>query len=282
MRSLNLVLTLLLHSLRALGRSRSDLILENLALRQQVAVFTRTKPRAQLEPEDRILWVALRQSWSRWRDALAIVKPETVVTWHRSAFRRYWTSLSKPPGRPKLRAEIRALVVRMASENSTWGAPRIHGELLKLGLRVSQRTVSRYLPRDRPGNGAGKEWLTFLRNHREVLTAPECIRSDNGSEFTATAVREWLGWLGVETLFIEPGSPWENGYIESFNGKLRDELLDREIFYTLREAQVLIERWRREYNTVRPHSALGYRPPAPEAVWLPPTSASLQSAAALV
>ncbi len=171
MRSLNLVLTLLLHSLRALGRSRSDLILENLALRQQVAVFTRTKPRAQLEPGDRILWVALRQSWSRWRDALAIVKPETVVTWHRSAFRRYWTSLSKPPGRPKLGAEIRALVVRMASENSTWGAPRIHGELLKLGLRVSQRTVSRYLPRDRPGNGAGKEWLTFLRNHREVLTA---------------------------------------------------------------------------------------------------------------
>ena len=170
MRSLNLVLTLLLHSLRALGRSRSDLILENLALRQQVAVFTRTKPRAQLEPEDRILWVALRQSWSRWRDALAIVKPETVVSWHRSAFRRYWTALSKPPGRPKLGAEIRALVVRMASENPTWGAPRIHGELLKLGLRVSQRTVSRYLPRDRPGTGAGKEWLTFLRNHREVLT----------------------------------------------------------------------------------------------------------------
>ncbi len=171
MRSLNLVLTLLLHSLRALGRSRSDLILENLALRQQVAVFTRTKPRAQLEPEDRILWVALRQSWSRWRDALAIVKPETVVSWHRSAFRRYWTSLSNPPGRPKLGAEIRALVVRMASENPTWGAPRIHGELLKLGFRVSERTVSRYLPRDRPGQGAGKGWVTFLRNHREVLAA---------------------------------------------------------------------------------------------------------------
>jgi transposase InsO family protein len=115
-----------------------------------------------------------------------------------------------------------------------------------------------------------------------VLGTPECIRSDNGSEFTATAVREWLGRLGVETLFIEPASPWENGYVESFNGKLRDELLDREIFYTLQEAQVLIERWRREYNTVRPHSALGYRPPAPEAVWLPPTSASLQSAVALV
>jgi len=94
---------------------------------------------------------------------------------------------------------------------------------------------------------------------------PEHIRSDNGPEFTARAVRRWLNQLGVKTLFIEPGSPWENGYIESFNGKLRDELLKREIFTTLEEARVLIEQWRREYNQVRPHSALGYRPPAPEA-----------------
>lgn len=95
---------------------------------------------------------------------------------------------------------------------------------------------------------------------------PDFIRSDNGPEFAATAVREWLEQVGVKTLFIEPGSPWENGYNESFNGKLRDELLAREIFYTLHEAQVLIERWRVAYNTVRPHSALGYRPPAPAAV----------------
>ena len=90
---------------------------------------------------------------------------------------------------------------------------------------------------------------------------PEFIRSDNGAEFTAKAVREWLARVNVQTLFIAPGSPWENGYIESFNGKLRDELLDREIFYTLGEAKILIERWRQEYNTYRPHSALGYRPP---------------------
>ena len=99
--------------------------------------------------------------------------------------------------------------------------------------------------------------------------APTYLRSDNGSEFTATAVREWLETVGVKTLFIEPGSPWENGYVESFNGKLRDELLNGEIFYTLREAQVIIERWRREYNTFRPHSSLGYRPPAPETVQWP-------------
>jgi len=95
---------------------------------------------------------------------------------------------------------------------------------------------------------------------------PDYIRSDNGGEFTAKAVRRWLNRLGVKTLFIEPGSPWENGYIESFNGKLRDELLNREIFTTLEEARVLIEQWRREYNQIRPHSSLGYRPPAPEAI----------------
>jgi putative transposase len=95
---------------------------------------------------------------------------------------------------------------------------------------------------------------------------PGHIRSDNGPEFTAKAVREWLSKVGVKTMFIEPGSPWENGYIESFNGKFRDELLNGEIFTTLLEARVLIENWRREYNHIRPHSSLGYRPPAPQTI----------------
>ena len=99
-----------------------------------------------------------------------------------------------------------------------------------------------------------------------VRCVPEHIRSDNGSEFTATAVRTWLKKMDVKTLYIEPGSPWENGYIESFNGKFRDELLNGEIFYTLHEARVVIEGWRQMYNTVRPHSALGYQPPAPVVV----------------
>jgi transposase InsO family protein len=109
------------------------------------------------------------------------------------------------------------------------------------------------------------ERLTWLMVTRGV---PGHIRSDNGPEFTAKAVRDWLGRVGVGTLFIEPGSPWENGYIESFNGKLRDELLSGEVFYTLKEAKVLIEMWRQHYNEVRPHSSLGYRPPAP-AAWTP-------------
>jgi len=144
---------------------------------------------------------------------------------------------------------------------------------------------------DRTSDGRSFRMLTILDEHsRESLSiltkrsltskdvldelyklflmrgTPEYIRSDNGAEFTAKVVREWLHDLEVTTLFIEPGSPWENGYIESFNGKLRDELLDREIFTNLLEAQVLIEGWRKEYNQVRPHSSLGYRPPAPEAI----------------
>jgi putative transposase len=106
--------------------------------------------------------------------------------------------------------------------------------------------------------------ISELFNLFVLRSIPEYIRSDNGSEFTAREIRLWLGRIGVKTLYIEPGSPWENGYIESFNGKMRDELLNREIFTTLTEAKVLIEEWRREYNQFRPHSALGYHPPAPE------------------
>ena len=96
--------------------------------------------------------------------------------------------------------------------------------------------------------------------------SPAFIRSDNGPEFIAQAVRDWIAAVGAKTAYIEPGSPWENGYCESFNGRFRDELLNGEIFYSLREAQIIIEEWRKHYNTKRPHSALGYRPPAPEAI----------------
>ena len=107
------------------------------------------------------------------------------------------------------------------------------------------------------------ERLAWLMATRGV---PGYIRSDNGAAFTAKAVRGWLKRVGVKTLYIEPGSPWENGYIESFNGRLRDELLNGEVFTSLLEAKVLIERWRVHYNTARPHPSLGYSPPAPETV----------------
>ncbi len=113
---------------------------------------------------------------------------------------------------------------------------------------------------------------------------PEHVRSDNGPEFVAKALQEWIGAVGAKTAYIAPGSPWENGYIESFNARLRDELLNGEIFYSLREAQIVIESWRRHYNAVRPHQSLGYRPPAPEvfvpalAAWPPTRSAGASPA----
>jgi transposase InsO family protein len=122
---------------------------------------------------------------------------------------------------------------------------------------------------------SSQDVLDVLRDLFVERGAPEYIRSDNGAEFTAKAVRQWLKDVAVKTLFIEPASPWENGYNESFNGKLRDELLAREIFYTVQEAKVLIEGWRVQYNQIRPHSSLGYRPPAPAAI---ETEAELKSA----
>jgi putative transposase len=124
-----------------------------------------------------------------------------------------------------------------------------------------------------------QECLTDLFCQRGV---PVYIRSDNGSEFSNDQIRTWLNELAVKPLFIEPGSPWENGFIESFNGKFRDELLNREIFYTLKEAQIIIEQWRREYNQIRPHSSLNYRPPAPEAMLPLPLAVPLLAPVAVI
>ena len=153
-------------------RSRSDTALEVLALRQQVAVLKRKRPRPVLNSLDRLFWTALRHFWSRWADVLVIVKPETVIGWHRASFRLYWRWRSRPRGgRPKITEEIRVLIRRLAQENPDWGAPRIHGELQKLGFVVSERSVARYLRRVRRRGDPGKRWLTFLQNHREVIAA---------------------------------------------------------------------------------------------------------------
>ncbi len=147
-------------------------MLENLALRQQLStVLQKRWPR--IGPVERAFWVVLRRVWAEWSDAVVIVKPETVIGWHRAGFALYWRWLSRrrrSPGRVAVGREIRDLVRKMAAENG-WGAPRIHGELLKLGFRVSERTVSRYLRTVRRRPGARQSWLTFLRNHREVIVA---------------------------------------------------------------------------------------------------------------
>jgi transposase InsO family protein len=139
-----------------------------------------------------------------------------------------------------------------------------NGRALKI-LTVVDEYSRQCLEIEVAGKLTSRDVLRVLAKLMLRYGVPDHIRSDNGPEFVAKAVRKWLARLDVTTLFIEPGSPWENGYVESFNGKLRDELLNGEIFYTVQEAKVLIEMWRRHYNQVRPHSSLGYRPPAPEA-----------------
>jgi len=162
----------LLTAVRVFFHSRNDTALEILALRQQLILLKRKRPRPRLSQFDRLFWIILYCFWSRWAEVLVAVKPETVVGWHRAGFRLFWKWQSRArAGRPKTTAEIRALIRRLAEENPNWGAPRIHGELQKLGFVVSERTVARYLQRVQRHGDPGKSWLTFLTNHREVIAA---------------------------------------------------------------------------------------------------------------
>lgn len=153
--------------------ARHRLALEIAALRQQLAVFKRKQPRPRLSRLDRLFWMVLKRVYSHWADVLVVVKPETVVSWHRAGFRVFWRWRSRQPGRPKINREIRQLIRRMKAENPGWGAPRIHGELIQLGFYVSEPTVSRYLQRLRRrfDESKAKRWLKFLNNHREVIAA---------------------------------------------------------------------------------------------------------------
>jgi putative transposase len=157
--------------LRATLKARRDLALENLALRQQLAVLKRSHTRPKLKQSDRLFWIWLSRTWSGWRAALIIVKPATVVGWHRKGFRLHWTRLSRRGvgGRPAVSLEVRTLIQQMATANPLWGAPRIHGELLKLGINVSERSVSRLMPRRR--QPPSQTWRTFLANHLHEIAS---------------------------------------------------------------------------------------------------------------
>jgi putative transposase len=156
----------------AFFRSRANLAVEILALRQQVAVLKRKRPRPPLSSSDRLFWVLLRRFWSAWKDTLVVVKPDTVVAWHRAGFRWYWRWKSlRRRGRPRITSELRELIRHLAEENAGWGAPNIHGELRKLGFEVAERTVARYLRRLQRRGDPKKSWLAFLHNHREAIVA---------------------------------------------------------------------------------------------------------------
>jgi len=236
--------------------------------------------RSRLRPDEARLvvrMVALATAYGRYgyRRITGLLRQEG---WRVNAKRieRLWRreGLKVPARQPKRGRlwvnEASCVRLRPAYRNHVWAYDFVHerthdGRALRLLTVVDEYTreclairVARRL--------TSEDVLQQLTELFVARGTPTCLRSDNGPELTATAVREWLARVGVTPLFIAPGSPWENGYIESFNGKLRDELLDRELFYTLAEAQILTEWWRQEYNHLRPHSALGYRPPAPAAI----------------
>jgi len=161
-------------ALYRLVRNRRDLLLENLVLRQQLTVLKRHRPRPNLTLFDKTFWIAVSRLWSPWKRSLIIVTPESVVRWHRAGFRIYWKLISKvrrPIGRRPTPKDMRQMIFQMVRENPTWGAPRIHGELLMLGFDVSERTISRWMRRAPRDPEPAKRWLAFLRNHREAIAA---------------------------------------------------------------------------------------------------------------
>jgi len=154
--------------------SRQSLLIENLVLRQQLAVFKRKHSRPRLASMDKYFWIVVRRFWSSWTTALIVVTPDTVVRWHRTGFQLYWRLLSrarKQLGRRPVSQEIRELIFKIVSENPTWRAPRIHGELMMLGIEISERSVARWMRRAPRSPDAAQRWLTFLRNHREAIAA---------------------------------------------------------------------------------------------------------------
>ena len=172
---------ILFRTLVSVCQTQPTLAVENLALRHQLLVLQRTAGRPRLRGSDRIFWVVLARLWSRWRELLTIVQPETVIRWHREGFRLYWRWKSRPgrSGRPKISGEIRALIRRMSEANPLWGAPRIHGELLMLGIEISQAAVSKYMVRNR--KPPSQNWRTFLTNHAKDIASIQYHRDTERS-----------------------------------------------------------------------------------------------------
>ena len=193
------VLGAVLPSLRSALRTRTDLALENLALRQQLAALRQQVRRPQVRSADRLFWAWLHRFWGRWREALILVQPETVIRWHRRGFKRFWAwrSRRRGLGRPRIDRKLKELIERIATANPLWGAPRVHAELLKLGMTISQRTVSRWMPRRE--KLPSPTWRPFLENHvRDLVsvdffTVPSkccslswCWRTTAGASSTST------------------------------------------------------------------------------------------------
>jgi transposase InsO family protein len=233
------------------------------------------KPQTEQILREDIVRLAGKYGRYGYRRITALLRTEGWIVNHKRVERIWRQEGLKVPRKQPKRARLylndgSCIRLRPLYKNHVWSYDFIH-DRLHSGKKIRGPTVIDEYTRKCLAIRVGfslksDDVLDVLSTLFITEGVPEYIRSDNGSEFTAKATREWIESVGVKTAYIEPGSPWENGYNESFNGKLRDELLNTEIFYTLKEAQVLIEQWRRHYNEARPHSSLGYRPPAPRAI----------------
>ena len=179
---MRLLLSLLVWLLRATLVTRGCLVVENLALRQQLATYARMQKRPRVKPQERAFWVALSRVWSEWRSPLVFVEPATVIDWHRRGFRHYWRWKSGKPGRPRIPAEHIALIRRISSDQPGWGEDRIAEELaIKLGVKHSTSTIRRYMVRPRGPRG-GQTWRTFVKNHASQMFAVDCAPRRRGKE----------------------------------------------------------------------------------------------------
>ena len=242
---------LLLAVTRLLPRERRDLMLENLALRHQLAIYQRSPRRPVLEERDRRFWSTLARGWSSWRGSVSVVQPDTVVRWHRMAWRRYWTwkSRRRGSGRPRIPSEVQALIRRMARENPTWGAVRIVGELRALGIDVGASTVRAYR-RQALRRPPSPSWRTFLRLH-----APQIWAADF---FTRAA---GIG-IEAEAVLTPIHAPQANALAERVIGTIRRECLDHLIAVNERHLRGIVREYVAYYNAVRPHRSLALCPPA--------------------
>ncbi len=282
------MITLLLQLLRLLpflcGGHR-QLALENLALHQQLAVYKRTVPRPKLRTTDRLFWVALARVWAGWRLPLVIVTPDTILRWQRRRFRAHWTKLSGRPtrGRPPVDPEIAALVTRMTAANPLWGAPRIHGELLKLGFHVAERTVSRLscLSSSCSLTIAGASSTSTLPSIPALLgrpsrswtpsptnPPPSYLLRDRDSIY-GHAFRQRVKGMGISEVLTAPLSPWQNPFAERLIGSIRRECLNHVLVLGESHLRRILARYFSYYHRARTHLALDKDAPDVRPVELP-------------
>ena len=256
-------------------RSRSDTALEVLALRQQIAVLKRKRPRPPLNALDRLFWTILHHLWSRWADVLIIVKPETVVGWHRAGFRPYWRWRSRPRGgRPKITDEIRVLIRRLAEENPDWGAPKIHGELQKLGFVVIAQGRRKILHFNVTRHPTAEWAVQQLREAFPNVGPYRYAIFDRDSKFDAE-VMAFLKAAGLEPKRTSVQAPWQNGIAERWVGSCRREILDHVIALNEQHLRRLIRDYVNYHHDDRIHDSLEKDTPNRRAVEPKPAANSI-------